>query len=124
MEYKPIILERGKDVRSRRRDLAILNKEGILNPESNYCLEKVVPVPTAMVNYIPAATKEAILDRILNLFVKFGAEERFYTNRIRISAPINCRISSLPCGKQILDCGGELLFEKKVVDFIMIEPIQ
>jgi uncharacterized FAD-dependent dehydrogenase len=34
---KPIIFERGKDVRSRRRDLAILNKAGILNPESNYC---------------------------------------------------------------------------------------
>ena len=34
---KPIILERGKDVRSRRRDLAKLNKEGIVNPESNYC---------------------------------------------------------------------------------------
>ena len=34
---KPIILERGKDVRARRRDLAILNKEGIINPESNYC---------------------------------------------------------------------------------------
>ena len=34
---KPIILERGKDVRARRRDLALLNKEGIINPESNYC---------------------------------------------------------------------------------------
>ena len=34
---KPIILERGKDIRERRRDLAILNKEGILNEESNYC---------------------------------------------------------------------------------------
>ena len=34
---KPIILERGKDVKSRRRDLATLNKEGIINPESNYC---------------------------------------------------------------------------------------
>ena len=34
---KPVIIERGKDVRARRRDLAILNKEGILNPESNYC---------------------------------------------------------------------------------------
>src|SRR5688500_1296159 len=33
---KPIILERGKDVRSRRRDLALLNKEGEVNPESNY----------------------------------------------------------------------------------------
>jgi uncharacterized protein len=34
---QPIILERGKDVRSRRRDLAVLNKEGIVNSESNYC---------------------------------------------------------------------------------------
>nr|HPH99705.1 FAD-dependent monooxygenase [Chitinophagaceae bacterium] len=34
---KPIILERGKNIQSRRRDLAILNKEGIVNPESNYC---------------------------------------------------------------------------------------
>ncbi|HEV3249713.1 MAG TPA: FAD-dependent monooxygenase, partial [Puia sp.] len=34
---KPIILERGKNVRARRRDLAVLNKDGILNPESNYC---------------------------------------------------------------------------------------
>jgi len=34
---QPILLERGKDVKSRRRDLAALNKEGILNPESNYC---------------------------------------------------------------------------------------
>jgi uncharacterized FAD-dependent dehydrogenase len=34
---KPIILERGKNVRERRRDLAILNKEGEVNPESNYC---------------------------------------------------------------------------------------
>ena len=34
---KPIIIERGKDVRSRRFDLAAINKEGIVNPESNYC---------------------------------------------------------------------------------------
>ncbi|MEO5563616.1 MAG: FAD-dependent monooxygenase, partial [Chitinophagaceae bacterium] len=34
---KPVILERGKNVRDRRRDLALLNKQGIVNPESNYC---------------------------------------------------------------------------------------
>ena len=35
--YKPIILERGKDVRARRRDLAAINKQHIVNPDSNYC---------------------------------------------------------------------------------------
>ena len=34
---KPIIIERGKDVRSRRRDIAAINKNHIVNPESNYC---------------------------------------------------------------------------------------
>jgi len=34
---KPIVLERGKDVRSRRRDLAAMNKQGEVNAESNYC---------------------------------------------------------------------------------------
>ena len=34
---RPLILERGKDVRARRRDLALLNKEGEINPDSNYC---------------------------------------------------------------------------------------
>ena len=34
---KPIIIERGKNVRDRRRDLAAMNKEGKVNPESNYC---------------------------------------------------------------------------------------
>ena len=35
--FKPIVFERGKDVRARRRDLAIINKEHTVNPESNYC---------------------------------------------------------------------------------------
>ena len=34
---KPIVIERGKDVRARRHDLAAINKEGIVNPDSNYC---------------------------------------------------------------------------------------
>ena len=36
---RPVLLERGKDVRARRRDLATLNKDGVINPESNYCFE-------------------------------------------------------------------------------------
>ncbi len=49
---KPIVLERGKDIRSRRRDLAILNKEGIINEESNYCFGEGGRALTAMENYI------------------------------------------------------------------------
>lgn len=37
LNYKPIVLERGKDVQARRRDLAAINKDHVVNPDSNYC---------------------------------------------------------------------------------------
>jgi uncharacterized FAD-dependent dehydrogenase len=41
---KPIVLERGKDVRTRRRDLAALNKDHVVHPDSNYCFGEVSPM--------------------------------------------------------------------------------
>jgi hypothetical protein len=49
---KPIIFERGKDVRERRFDLAAINKQGIVNGESNYCFGKEEQALIAMENYI------------------------------------------------------------------------
>jgi uncharacterized FAD-dependent dehydrogenase len=63
---KPIILERGKNVRERRRDLAILNREGVLNEESNYCFGEGVRELTPMENFIPAATKEEVSIKFCN----------------------------------------------------------
>jgi uncharacterized protein len=59
---KPILLERGKDVRARRRDLAAINKDHIVNPESNYCFGEVVLALILTVNYTPEAKKEVILE--------------------------------------------------------------
>ena len=116
---KPIILERGKDVRARRRDLAVLNKEGEVNPKAIIALVKAAPAPTAMVNYIPEAPKRGDVNRILNLFVHFGAEEK-----ILYEAHPHIGTNKLPqiitaIRKKILDCGGEYLFEKKVTDFVI-----
>ena len=58
---KPVILERGKDVRSRRRDLAVLNKEGIINPESNYCFGEGGAGTSVMGNFIPGVISGEIL---------------------------------------------------------------
>ena len=73
---KPIILERGKDVRSRRRDLAALNKEGIVNPESNYCFGEGGAGTYSDGKLYTRSNKRGDIDRILNLFVHFGAEEK------------------------------------------------
>jgi len=116
---KPIILERGKDVRARRRDLAILNKEGIINPESNYCFGEGGAGTYSDGKLYTRSNKRGDIDRILNLFVRFGAEEE-----ILYQAHPHIGTNKLPhiitaMRKQIVDCGGEFLFEKKVVDLLV-----
>ena len=73
---KPILLERGKDVRARRRDLAILNKEGKINPESNYCFGEGGAGTYSDGKLYTRSSKRGDINRILNLFVHFGAEEQ------------------------------------------------
>jgi uncharacterized protein len=118
---KPILLERGKDVRARRRDLAILNKEGEVNPESNYCFGEGGAGTYSDGKLYTRSSKRGDINRILNLFVHFGAEEK-----ILYEAHPHIGTNKLPhiitaMRKKIVDCGGEFLFEKKVVDFIIKE---
>jgi uncharacterized FAD-dependent dehydrogenase len=116
---KPIILERGKDVRARRRDLAILNKEGIVNPESNYCYGEGGAGTYSDGKLYTRSSKRGDVNRILNLFVHFGADEKIlYESHPHIGT------NKLPgiitaMRKKITDCGGEFLFEKKVIDLII-----
>ncbi|MEO8859897.1 MAG: FAD-dependent protein [Ginsengibacter sp.] len=116
---KPIIIERGKEVRERRRDLAILNKKGIINPESNYCFGEGGAGTYSDGKLYTRSTKRGNIDRILNLFVHFGAEES-----ILYEAHPHIGTNKLPqiitaMRNRILDCGGEFKFDKKVVDFLI-----
>lgn len=116
---KPIILERGKDVRARRRDLALLNKAGIINPESNYCFGEGGAGTYSDGKLYTRSNKRGNINRILNLFVHFGAEEN-----ILYDAHPHIGTNKLPqiitaMRNQIVDCGGELLFNKKVIDLII-----
>ncbi|CAN5356301.1 FAD-binding protein [soil metagenome] len=113
---KPILLERGKDVRARRRDLAALNKEGKVNPESNYCFGEGGAGTYSDGKLYTRSSKRGNVDRILNLFVHFGADEQ-----ILYEAHPHIGTNKLPqiittMRKAIIDCGGEFLFEKKVCD--------
>ena len=116
---RPILLERGKDVRSRRRDLASLNKEGIINPESNYCFGEGGAGTYSDGKLYTRSNKRGDINRILNLLVQFGADEN-----ILIDAHPHIGTNKLPqiiqsMRQQIIDCGGLFLFEKKVVDFVL-----
>jgi len=116
---KPIILERGKDVKSRRRDLAVLNKEGVIDPESNYCFGEGGAGTYSDGKLYTRSNKRGDINRILNLFVRFGAEEK-----ILYEAHPHIGTNKLPhiitaMRSLVTECGGECHFQKKVTDFIL-----
>ena len=118
---KPILIERGKDVRARRRDLATLNKEGIINPESNYCFGEGGAGTYSDGKLYTRSNKRGNINRILNLFVQFGADEN-----ILYEAHPHIGTNKLPdiitaMREAILGNGGVFLFEQKVTDFIIKE---
>lgn len=116
---RPVLLERGKDVRSRRRDLAALNKEGVINPESNYCFGEGGAGTYSDGKLYTRSNKRGDVNRILALLVQFGAEDK-----ILVDAHPHIGTNKLPqiieaMRRQITDCGGLFLFQKKVVDFVL-----
>jgi hypothetical protein len=116
---KPIIIERGKDVRSRRRDLAAMNKEGVVNPESNYCFGEGGAGTYSDGKLYTRATKRGNVQRILQLFHHFGADAE-----ILFEAHPHIGTNKLPqiitaMRAQILECGGEVLFDTRITDFII-----
>lgn len=116
---QPVVLERGKDVRLRRRDLALLNKEGIINADSNYCFGEGGAGTYSDGKLYTRSNKRGDINRILNLFVQFGAEEK-----ILYEAHPHIGTNKLPqiitnMRQQIINCGGVFLFEKKVTDLVI-----
>lgn len=114
---KPIILERGKNVRERRRDLAALNKEGYVNPESNYCFGEGGAGTYSDGKLYTRSNKRGDVNRILNMLVHFGA-----TEKILYEAHPHIGTNKLPhiitaVREKIIACGGEVLFEHKVTGF-------
>jgi uncharacterized FAD-dependent dehydrogenase len=116
---RPIVLERGKDVRSRRRDLAKLNKEGLVDPESNYCFGEGGAGTYSDGKLYTRSNKRGSIDKILNLFYQFGADER-----VLYEAHPHIGTNKLPhiitaMREQIEQSGGKVLFEKKLTDFVV-----
>ena len=113
---KPIIFERGKDVRSRRRDLAVLNKEGIVNPESNYCFGEGGAGTYSDGKLYTRSKKRGDVLKSLQWLVHFGASPD-----ILVDAHPHIGTNKLPeiitaIREEIIRCGGEVHFEHKLTD--------
>lgn len=116
---KPIVLERGSDVRARRRDLAAINKDHIVNPESNYCFGEGGAGTYSDGKLYTRSTKRGDVRRILEIFVAHGA-----TEQILVDAHPHIGTNKLPnvvteLRETILNAGGEVRFDTKVTDLIL-----
>lgn len=116
---KPILFERGKDVRARRRDLAAINKEHFVNPESNYCFGEGGAGTYSDGKLYTRSNKRGDIRRVLEIFVGHGANEQ-----ILIDTHPHIGTNKLPMvvaemRKSILEAGGEIHFDTKVTDFIL-----
>lgn len=120
---KPIILERGKDVRSRRRDLAAINKSGIVNSESNYCFGEGGAGTYSDGKLYTRSNKRGNVQRILSILVHFGA-----TEKILYEAHPHIGTNKLPniitaMRQAIIEYGGAVHFEQKLTGFIRKQHI-
>ena len=116
---KPIIIERGKNVKERRRDLAAINKEHIVNPDSNYCFGEGGAGTYSDGKLYTRSDKRGDVRRILEILVAHGAKDD-----ILVDAHPHIGTNKLPklieeMRNTILNCGGEIHFNAKVSDFII-----
>jgi uncharacterized FAD-dependent dehydrogenase len=115
---KPIIFERGQDVRARRRDLAAINKDHFVNGESNYCFGEGGAGTYSDGKLYTRSNKRGDIRKVLEIFVAHGA-----TEQILIDTHPHIGTNKLPhvvanMRETILKAGGEIHFNTKVTDFI------
>ncbi|WP_294963907.1 FAD-dependent protein [uncultured Flavobacterium sp.] len=116
---KPIVLERGKDVRGRRRDLKAINREHIVNEDSNYCFGEGGAGTYSDGKLYTRSKKRGDVTRILELLVAFGASED-----ILVEAHPHIGTNKLPkiiedIRNKIREFGGQVLFETRVDDILV-----
>lgn len=116
---KPIVLERGKDVRGRRRDLKAINREHIVNEDSNYCFGEGGAGTYSDGKLYTRSKKRGDVTRILELLVAFGASED-----ILVEAHPHIGTNKLPkiiedIRNKIIEFGGQVLFDTRVTDILV-----
>ena len=113
---KPIVLERGKDVHGRKRDMATLSTTGVVNPESNYCFGEGGAGAFSDGKLYTRSSKRGDIREVLHQLVAFGADPS-----ILIDAHPHIGTDRLPLiVERIRECiiahGGEYHFDTRVVD--------
>ena len=117
--YKPIVIERGKDVRERKKDIARIRPEQRVDPESNYCFGEGGAGAYSDGKLYTRSKKRGNTDRILQIFVQHGASPAILSD-----AHPHIGTDRLPrvienMRNTILNCGGEVHFQTKMTGLLI-----
>ena len=117
---RPVIVERGKNVRDRKKDLALIGREQTVNPESNYSFGEGGAGAYSDGKLYTRSKKRGNVDKILNVFCQHGA-----STAILVDAHPHIGTDKLPrvienMRNTIIECGGEVHFETRM-DALIIE---
>ena len=117
--YRPVVLERGKDVRERKKDLSNITKTQKVDAESNYCFGEGGAGAYSDGKLYTRSKKRGSVDKILNVFCQHGAN-----TSILADAHPHIGTDKLPrvienMRNTILQCGGEVHFQTKMTSFII-----
>ena len=119
--YKPVIIERGKEVSLRKKDVALLSRNAGLNPESNYCFGEGGAGTFSDGKLYTRSKKKGDYKRILEIFHLHGAApEILYESHPHIGTDKLPEIIK-SMRKTILDCGGEIHFESRLSELIITD---
>ena len=118
---KPVILERGKDVHARKFDMAKLSREGIVNPDSNYCFGEGGAGTFSDGKLYTRSSKRGDIREVLHQLVRFGADPT-----ILIDAHPHIGSDKLPIVVEkirncIVEHGGEYHFDSRVTDIVKLD---
>lgn len=118
---KPIIVERGKDVQERRRDIRAIQQDHIVNPDSNYCFGEGGAGAYSDGKLYTRSTKRGDITKILDILIQHGADAE-----IAVDTHPHIGSNKLPkivaaIRQTILDNGGEIHFNSRVEDFLLID---
>ena len=116
---RPIVVERGKDVHTRRKDIAKISREHLVNPESNYSFGEGGAGAFSDGKLYTRSKKRGNVDKILNVFCQHGA-----STSILIDAHPHIGTDKLPrvieaMRNTIIRCGGEVHFQTKMTDILI-----
>ena len=116
---KPIVLERGKDVRTRRRDLAAINKEHVVDPDSNYCFGEGGAGTYSDGKLYTRSKKRGDVRRVMEILVAHGATEKILTDAHPHIGTNKLPVVVTELRESILHAGGEIHFETRVTGFLL-----